>query len=152
MSFSVDAYGMNTVAEVKAYNLGFSTTLFLNGLLRQPGEVIICTYSLPAVDAIYPAAFNTRSDGVTIIAHTNYAEEAKALKQKYPDLRIFLDTRSHAKMILTNGNVWIGSANLTNYHSMEGTIAVSSPAIYAFMLDELRRNGALDPMKEVLLT
>ena len=151
MSFSVDAYGMNTVAEVKAYNLGFSTTLFLNSLLRQPGEVVICTYSLPAVDAIYPAALNTRTDGVTIIAHSNYAEEAKALKQKYPALRIFLDSRAHAKMILANGNIWVGSANLTNCHSMEGTLAIASPAICAFMMDELRRNGALDAAKEVVL-
>ena len=113
--------------------------------------MIICTYSLPAVDAIYPAAFNTRTAGVTIIAHSNYEAEAKALKEKYPALRIFLDSRAHAKMILANGNIWVGSANLTNCHSMEGTLAISSPAICAFMMDELRRNGALDPSKEVIL-
>lgn len=94
---------------------------------------------------------NTRTDGVTIIAHTNYAEEAKALKQKYPALRIFLDSRAHAKMILANGNIWVGSANLTNCPSMEGTLAIASPAICAFMMDELRRNGAFDPGKEVIL-
>ncbi len=152
MSYSIYAYGMNTVAEVKAYNLDFSTTLFLSSLLRQPGDVVICTYSLPAVNAIYPAGLNIRTEGVTIIAHTNYLEQAKALKQRYPALRIYLNNRAHAKMILTHDRLWVGSANLTKCHSMEGTLAIASPAICAFMMDELRRNGAFEPGNEVVVS
>jgi len=153
MSFPVDAFGLNQVAEIKAYNMGFSPAKHLSAILRRPDEqVTILTYALPAQEWYLPKAFDIRTKGVTIIAHSKYAEQAMAIKRKYPDIRIFLDYRVHAKMTLSSsGQIWIGSANLCNSHSLDGTVALESPALYAFYMDEIARYHLTDPAKEVLL-
>ena len=153
MSFPVDEFGINQRVEAKCYNLGFSPAKHLASILRRSDEeVTIMTYALPAQEWYLPKALDIRTEGVTIIAHTNFATQALELKRKYPALRIFLDPRVHAKMTLTSGGqIWIGSANLCLSHSLDGTIGLESPAMYAYLMDEIQRYHLTDPSKEVTL-
>lgn len=89
---------------------------------------------------------------MTIIANSRYADQALELKQAYPDLRIFLDPRVHAKMTLaSSGKVWLGSANMAMSNSLDSTIGIESPAVYAYFMDQIRRSGLLCPENEVQL-
>ena len=108
MSFPVDDFGMNIRAEVKAYNFGFSTAKNLASVIRANDKVTVVTFALPTHACFRPNGLGICPQNVTIIANSRYADQALKLKQAYPDLRIFLDPRVHAKMTLaSSGKVWL---------------------------------------------
>ena len=108
MSFPVDDFGMNIRAEVKAFNFGFSTAKNLASVIRANDKVTVVSFALPTHACFRPNGLGICPQNVTIIANSRYADQALELKQAYPDLRIFLDPRVHAKMTLaSSGKVWI---------------------------------------------
>ena len=132
MSFPVDDFGMNIRAEVKAYNFGFSTAKNLASVIRANDKVTVVSFALPTHACFRPNGLGICPQNVTIIANNRYADQALKLKQAYPDLRIFLDPRVHAKMTLaSSGKVWLGSANMAMSNSLDSTIGIESPAVYA---------------------
>lgn len=152
MSFPVDDFGMNIRAEVKAYNFGFSPAKHLSSVIRSGDEVTVLSYTLPKYTQFRPGGLGIAPQNVTIIANSQYAEQAIELKRAYPELRIFLDPFVHCKMTLaSSGKVWIGSANIAMSSSFDSTIAVDSQPVYAFYMEQIRRCGLLSPAKEVLL-
>lgn len=152
MSFPVDDFGMNIRAEVKAYNFGFSTAKNLASVIRANDKVTVVTFALPTHACFRPNGLGICPQNVTIIANSRYADQALELKQAYPDLRIFLDPRVHAKMTLaSSGKVWLGSANMAMSNSLDSTIGIESPAVYAYFMDQIRRSGLLCPENELQL-
>ena len=144
MSFPVDDFGMNIRAEVKAYNFGFSTAKNLASVIRANDKVTVVTFALPTHACFRPNGLGICPQNVTIIANSRYADQALELKQAYPELRIFLDPRVHAKMTLaSSGKVWMGSANMAMSNSLDSTIGIESPAVYAYFMDQIRRSGLL---------
>ena len=151
MSFPVDDFGMNIRAEVKAYNFGFSTAKNLASVIRANDKVTVVTFALPTHACFRPNGLGICPQNVTIIANSRYADQALELKQAYPELRIFLDPRVHAKMTLaSSGKVWMGSANMAMSNSLDSTIGIESPAVYAYFMDQIRRSGLLCPENEGL--
>ena len=102
MSFPVDDFGMNIRAEVKAYNFGFSTAKNLASVIRANDKVTVVTFALPTHACFRPNGLGICPQNVTIIGNSRYADQALELKQAYPELRIFLDPRVHAKMTLAS--------------------------------------------------
>ncbi len=148
--FPVDDFGMNIRAEVKAFNFGFSPAKNLSSVIRSGDKVTIMTFSLPSHDYYRPNGLGINPQNVTIIANSRYMEQALELKHDYPELRIFLSPNVHAKMTLaSSGKVWLGSANLTMSHSLEGTVAIDSPTVYAYFMDQIQRSGLLNPENEM---
>lgn len=146
MSFPVDDFGMNIRAEVKAYNFGFSTAKNLASVIRANDKVTVVSFALPTHACFRPNGLGICPQNVTIIANSRYADQALELKQAYPELRIFLDPRIHAKMTLaSSGKVWLGSANMAMSNSLDSTIGIESPAVYAYFMDQIRRSGLLCP-------
>ena len=132
MSFPVDDFGMNIRAEVKAFNFGFSTAKNLASVIRANDKVTVVSFALPTHACFRPNGLGICPQNVTIIANSRYADQALELKQAYPDLRIFLDPRVHAKMTLaSSGKVWLGSANMAMSNSLDSTIGIESPAVYS---------------------
>ena len=150
MSLPVDDFGMNIRAEIKAFNFGFSPAKNLASVIRSGDKVTLVTFSLPGHEYYRPNGLAINPQNVTIIANSRYLEQALELKQAYPELRIFLSPNVHAKMTLaSSGKVWLGSANLPLSHSLEGTVAIDSPTVYAYFMDQIQRNGLLNPDNEV---
>lgn len=152
MSFPVDDFGMNIRAEVKAFNFGFSPAKNLASVIRTDDKVTILTYTLPNCDHFRPNGLGLNPQNVTIIANSQYAAQAMELKRAYPDLHIFLDHRVHCKMTLaSSGKVWVGSANMAISNSLDCTVGIESPAVYAYFMEQIARYGLICPMREVLL-
>ena len=152
MSFPVDDFGMNIKAEVKAFNFGFSPAKNLASVIRANDRVTVVSFALPTHACFRPNGLGIRPQNVTIIANSQYADQALELKRSYPELRIFLDPRVHAKMTLaSSGKVWLGSANMTMSNSLDSTIGIDSPVVYAYYMDQIRRNGLMCPENEVQL-
>ena len=152
MSFIADAFGMTAQVNIKPCSFDFQLLKQLGSILSNPGEVIVVTYALPHNMEYLKDIFDTRSKDVTIICNSKYANDARALKEKYPDLRIYTDPCVHAKMILANrSRVWISSTNLGITRSAEGTVGIESRAVYGFYEDEIMRRGLLNKEKEVIL-
>ena len=144
MSFPVDDFGMNIRAEVKAYNFGFSTAKNLASVIRANDKVTVVTFALPTHACFRPNGLGICPQNVTIIGNSRYADQALELKQAYPELRIFLDPRIHAKMTLaSSGKVWLGSANMAMSNSLDSTIGIESPAVYATQHMILRKRTGL---------
>lgn len=152
MSFMADAFGMTAQVNIKPCSFDFQLLKQLGSILNNPGEVIIISYALPHNPEYLNDIFDIRSKGVTIICNSKYVADAKVLKEKYPDLRIFTDPCVHAKMILANrSRVWISSTNLGITRSAEGTVGIESRAVYGFYEDEIMRRGLMNKEKEVIL-
>ena len=152
MSFPIDDFGMNIRAEVKAFNFGFSPAKNLGSVIRTGDKVTVLSYTLPNHECFRPNGLGIAPQNVTIIANTQYADQALELKRAYPELRIFLDPYVHCKMTLaSSGKVWIGSANIALSNSFDSTIGIESIPVYAFYMEQIRRRGMLAPEKEVLL-
>ena len=47
--------------------------------------------------------------------------------------------------------VWLGSANMAMSNSLDSTIGIESPAVYAYFMDQIRRSGLLCPENELQL-
>jgi len=152
MSFPVDDFGMNIRAEVKCFNFGFSTAKSLASVIRANERVTIVTFALPTHPCFRPTGLDIHPQNVTIIANSQYAGQAMELKRAYPELHIYLDPQVHAKMTLaSSGKVWLGSANMSKSNSIDSTVGIDSPVVYAYFMDQIRRNGLLCPENEVLL-
>ena len=152
MSFPVDDFGMNIRAEVKAFNFGFSPAKNLSNVIRSNDRVTIVTFSLPNHTCFRPNGLGIRPQNVTIIANSRYAVQALELKSAYPELHIYLDPRVHGKMTLaSSGKVWLGSANMTMGSSLETTVGIESPAVYAYFMDQICSNGLMCSANAVLL-
>ena len=76
MSFPVDDFGMNIRAEVKAYNFGFSPAKHLSSVIRSGDEVTVLSYTLPKYTQFRPGGLGIAPQNVTIIANSQYAEQA----------------------------------------------------------------------------
>ena len=152
MSFPVDDFGINLRAEVKCFNFGFSTAKSLASVIRANEKVLVVTFALPKYPCYRPTGLDINPQNVTIIANSQYENEAMELKQAYPDLHIYLDPQVHAKMILaSSGKVWLGSANMSKSNSLDSTVGINSPVVHAYFMDQIRRNGLLCPENEVQL-
>lgn len=102
------------------------------------------------LESIYEPTFHHQSHGFRPgrSCHTALSQ----IQRTYPDLRIFLDPRVHAKMTLaSSGKVWLGSANMAMSNSLDSTIGIESPAVYAYFMDQIRRSGLLCPENELQL-
>ena len=152
MSFTADNFGMTAQVNIKPCSFDFQLLKHLGGLLNNPNEITIITYALPRVQEYLQGIFDIRSKDVNIICNSKYADDARALKEKYPDLRIYTDPCVHAKMILAApARVWISSTNLGITRSAEGTVGIESRAVYGFYEDEIMRRGLMNKEKEVIL-
>ena len=80
MSFPVDDFGMNIRAEVKAYNFGFSTAKNLASVIRANDKVTVVTFALPTHACFRPNGLGICPQNVTIIANSQYADQALKLK------------------------------------------------------------------------
>ena len=152
MSFTADNFGMTAQVQIKPCSFDFQLIKQLGGMLNGANEITIISYALPHNIEYLNGVFDNRSKGVNIICNSKYAEDAKALKEKYPDLRIFTDPSVHAKMILAApARVWVSSTNLGTTRSAEGTVGIESRAVYGFYEDEIIRRGLMSKDKEVIL-
>lgn len=153
MKLYTDNFGMTAKVNAKLYNMEFSTLKNLAAILKnEDSEIIIVTFSLPGNPDFLCDIFDIRSQGVTIVANTKYAEPARTLKERWPDIRIYLDPNVHAKMVMADPDrVWVGSGNLGMTRSAEGTVGLEGRAAFGYFMDELERHDYFDPTKEVLL-
>lgn len=149
MSFRTDQGGLATRAEIKVSTQASTWNTRLTQLLRTKTEITICTFSLPKRPDSLIKLFDKRSKGVTIIANNKFEAEAKVLKTRFPELRIILSPRIHAKMALAAPDkVWLSSENLAHSQNFENTVGIHSRAVYDFYMAELRKNGLLPQRKE----
>lgn len=120
----------------------------LSQIAYAPGEIIICTYSLPDMDYL-KSIFDKRSSGITIIAHEKFRSKSEKLKAMYPALNIVLRPDVHAKFVLIEPKtVWLSSANFGKSSWFEQTIGLHSKEAYDFMLEQVQHYISSDATAE----
>ena len=134
------------VKTVKLSNCGITWNKRLSKILKVPGEIILCTYSLVNLPFL-TRVFSQRSTGVTIITHERYSDMAKRLKEAHPDLKVYVSPYVHAKLLLADPRlVWVSSENLGhNKNSFDCSIGLESLAAYVHykaQVDRLLRNAS----------
>lgn len=150
MSFKTDCGGLALRANIKVSTQASTWNTRLNQLFRGSAPIILCTFSLPKNPAALDGLLGKRCDGITIIANSKFADEARLLKARYPGLTIILCPQTHAKLALAAPDrVWLSSENLTQGSNFENTVGIHSRAVYEFYLSELMGNGLLNPGNEL---
>lgn len=111
------------------------------GLLKNPDKkVFICTYSLPDIKYIFDTLdFRGSGKNVFIFCNSKFRDQAEAIKIGFPDIKIFLTPRMHAKMILIEPEtVWLSSQNFGNSHWCEFALGTHSRELYDTLLSSLK--------------
>ena len=144
MSFKTDHGGLAVKADIKVATQTSTWNTRLSQLLHGKAEITICTFSLPRSSVFLKKLFDKRSKNVTIIANSKFEAEAKSLKLSYPNLRIILSPKVHAKLALAAPDkVWLSSENLVHSRSFENTVGIHNRAVYDFYIAELTKSGLL---------
>lgn len=141
MSFKTDAGGLATKCCIKVSTTqsGSTWNTRLSQLLKDEKELIICTYSLPEIKYVTKILSKRENGrGITLLVHDKFKEKAVLLKQDYPELKIFLATNTHAKLIISPPEtVWLSSANLGDSGWFESTIGLKSREAYDYYQNQI---------------
>jgi hypothetical protein len=112
----------------------------LRKAVSEGGECRIITYTLGKKVSALHTLMRVRKAGVKVIAHRDFADQARALKQQFPALRIRLHPEVHTKLALAAPDaVIIGSANLADGDYHQACQLTRSADLYAWMLAEVWR-------------
>ena len=83
MSFTADGFGIAAQVNIKPCSFDFQLLKHLGSMLNNPNEITIITYALPHMQEYLQGIFDIRSKDVNIICNSKYADDARALKEKY---------------------------------------------------------------------
>ena len=140
MCLKTDTAGPVINTNVKLSNYGVTWNTRFEQIYRDPGEVIICTFSLSNLSFV-SRTLSRRSHNVTIIAHDSYRKQAQMVKNWYPDVDIYVSPYSHAKMLLAEpATVYVSSENLGHKKkSFDASICMESEEIYQHYRAQVER-------------
>lgn len=142
MHFKTDGGGLAKECEIKV-SMALQTASTWNTRLSQIGrtrsEVIICTYSLPDKNYV-DQIIGKRPDGfgIVLLVNSNFIKSVSRLKKKFPELRVFIASNTHAKIVLCGKDtVWLSSANFGHSGWLENTIRIKDREVYIFYHDKV---------------
>lgn len=140
MAFSDDGGGFSFSCEDAKMSICASTwNTRLSQLGRVKGPVWIMTRSLPGHEYI-AQIIGKRPQDIFIIANSSAEIEAKALKLKFPMVRIVLHRNNNAKVVLVSPDtVWVSSSDFGETKHIESAIGIHSAGVYNKTLDSLFR-------------
>ena len=140
MAFSDDGGGFAFSCEDAKMSICASTwNTRLSQLGRVKGPVWIMTGSLPGLDYI-AQIIGKRPQDIFIIANSSAEIDAKALKLRFPMVRIVLHRNNNAKVVLVSPDtVWVSSSDFGETKQIESAVGIHSAGIYNKTLDSLFR-------------
>ncbi|WP_395055603.1 hypothetical protein [Polaromonas sp.] len=140
MAFSDDSGGFAFACEDAKISIcasTWSTRLSQLGLVQ--GPVFVMTGALPGHDYI-SRIIGKRPQNIFIIANSNAELEAKALKLKFPTVRIVLHKNNNAKVVLVSpATVWVSSSDFGETRQIQSAVGIHSASVYNRTLDTLFR-------------
>ena len=102
----------------------------LSQIARVVGPILIMTGSLPDPEYI-SRTLGKRPRDIFIIANADAQKEARALKQRFPDVRVALHHNNNAKVVLVAPDtVWVSSADFGKTTRIESTVGLHSSAVF----------------------
>ena len=131
IELKTDTAGPVTEAKIKLSNYGVTWNTRLEKILKTDAKVVICTFSISNMTFLSRLLKN-RTEGITIVANSEYKWLAQKYKNWYPDLEIYTTHLAHAKLVLAEPDiVYLSSENLGhNMDSFDATIGVESTKVY----------------------
>lgn len=102
----------------------------LSQIARVTGPILIMTGSLPDPEYI-SQTLGKRPRDIFIIANADAQKEARALKLRFPEIRVALHHNNNAKVVLVAPDtVWVSSADFGKTTRIESTIGLHSSAVF----------------------
>lgn len=140
MAFSDDGGGFAFACEDAKISICASTwNTRLSQLGRVEGPVFIMTGALTGHDYI-ARIVGKRPQNIFIIANSHAEMDAKALKLKFPMVRIVLHKNNNAKVVLVSPDtVWVSSSDFGETKQIESAVGIHSTGVYGKTLDSLFR-------------
>lgn len=131
MEMKTDTAGVVVDGKMKLSNFGVTWNTRLHRLLKQEGNITICTHSIANM-AFLTRLLRVRSENVTIIVNSKYAFTAQKYKNWYPKIDMYISPYAHAKLVLAEPDiVYLSSENLgNNPGSFDATIGLESVEAY----------------------
>lgn len=109
----------------------------LSQLARQHGVVRILTYSLPRLDYV-ERQLQRRPHDIFLIAHARFRLQARAIKARFPEIRVALHLRMHSKILLIEPQTLIlTSANFGQSGWHESTLSMRSGQAHDWYLNHM---------------
>ena len=133
MGFNTDCGGVALTADIKVSNKATTWNTRLSQIGRTDVELIIVSFSLGDMDYI-EKILSKRPTGrnITLICNTNYYRNAQILKNHLPEMRVFVQPKAHAKLVLYEPEtVWISSENIGHkVKSFDATVGIKNRQVY----------------------
>ena len=140
MEMKTDTAGVVVDGKMKLSNFGVTWNTRLHRLLKQEGNITICTHSIANM-AFLTRLLRVRSENVTIIVNSKYAYTAQKYKNWYPKIDMYISPYAHAKLVLAEPDiVYLSSENLgNNPGSFDATIGLESAEAYEHYKSQVDR-------------
>jgi len=140
MEMKTDTAGVVVDGKMKLSNFGVTWNTRLHRLLKQEGNITICTHSIANM-AFLTRLLRVRSENVTIIVNSKYAFTAQKYKNWYPKIDMYISPYAHAKLVLAEPDiVYLSSENLgNNPGSFDATIGLESVEAYEHYKSQVDR-------------
>ena len=131
MSFKDDDGGFAFACEDAKFSIDASTwNTKLSQIKKISGEICIMTRLLPNPDYI-EKILSKRPHDIFIIAHVDADNNAKKIKEKFPEVRIALHTKINSKVaFIAPETVWVSSADFGETKMIESAIGLHSATVH----------------------
>lgn len=131
MAFNDDGGGFRFACDDAKFCLGASTwNTRLSQLGKMTGEMCILTRLLPNLSYI-ERILGKRPHSITVIAHKDARDAASQLKQKFPGIRVLLNSDNNAKVVLIEPEtVWLSSGDFGESSDVEAAVGFHSSTLY----------------------
>lgn len=104
MGFKTDGHGLAfKCSDIKITGDTHTWAMKISQLAKQKGTMRIITYSLPNIEYV-KRQFERRPNDIFLIAHDNFRNKAKKIKEIFPLIRIATHKEVHSKILLIEPN------------------------------------------------
>lgn len=140
MAFKTDCGGVAMTIEAKLSKAGTTWNTRLSQIGRHDHEVLIVTFSLCDLDYIAKIVSKRENGrGITIVCNSKYEVNAHRLKREFPELKIYINPNSHAKLaLIAPDTVWLSSENIGHKSkTYDASIGIHSKEAYDHYLSQI---------------
>jgi hypothetical protein len=109
----------------------------LSQIGRVAGPILILTRALPDVDYIAQIV-GKRPRDICIVANTCAEAEGRALKTRFPAIRVALHRSNNARVVLiAPDTIWVSSADFGKSNDIEAAVGMHSISVYTKTVSSL---------------